>query len=83
MVPRAGHFSRLVLAIWDKGMPRFEDLPEEVQVQASRALAHFFRRNGYNSLLDACERLGLTPQEVWDQIMEEAGLPPTDVASVI
>ncbi len=64
-------------------MLRFEHLPDETQAQVARAIADFFRCHGYVHVLDACERLGLTPQELWGQIMRRAGLPSCDVRSVL
>jgi hypothetical protein len=55
---------------------RFEDLPPAARTEAARAAREFMRKNGYISLMEACEALDLASlQELWDRIMAEAGLP--------
>ena len=43
--------------------------------KASKAVGDFLRDSGFENLLEACNELSLTPQELWDQIMQEAGIP--------
>ena len=54
---------------------RFEDLSADARTEAARAAREFMQKNGYISLMEACEALNLTLQQLWDSIMEEAGLP--------
>jgi hypothetical protein len=54
----------------------FEDLPPAARTEAARAAREFMQKNGYISLMEAGGSLNLASlQELWDRIMEEAGLP--------
>ena len=46
-------------------------------------LADFLGDGGFENLLEACNELSLTPQELWDQIMQEAGIPKHEMPATI
>ena len=60
-------------------MPRFDDLLLAERTAAARAACQFLLKNDYVSLDEACQTLNLTLQELWDKIMQEAGLPLCEV----
>ncbi len=55
----------------------------ERDVKAGRAVRIYLRNTGYRSLAHACEDLGLEREELWAQIMEEAGLPDYEMPETI
>ncbi len=52
-------------------------------VKAGRAVRIYLRNTGYHSLAHACEDLGLEREELWAQVMEEAGLPDYEIPETI
>ena len=62
---------------------KYEDMTDDEQAAASGAVADFLTTNGYNSLEAAMESLNLPVQQVWNQIMEEAGLRECEMPSWI
>ena len=64
------------------GLPmRYDDLPVAARTAAARAANQFLQKHNYVSLTEACQTLDLPLQALWDNIMEEAGLPACDVPS--
>lgn len=57
---------------------RFEDLPQEERYQIERAACRFLVAHRYVSLDEACETLNLTLPDLWNHILQEAGLPESD-----
>lgn len=57
---------------------RFEELAPEARYQAERAACRFLLQQGYVSLDEACQALGLTLPELWLRIQQEAALPDSD-----
>ncbi len=55
----------------------------ERDVKAGRAVRIYLLNTGYHSLAHACEDLGLGREELWAQIMEEAGLPDYEIPETI
>ncbi len=45
------------------------------KVTAGKAVSSFLRTSGFTNLLEASVAFGLGPQEMWDHIMVEAGIP--------
>lgn len=58
---------------------KFQELNKEQRAATARAVADYLKTNNYDTLQQACETLGQTPQAVWDQVMDGAGLPRTDL----
>lgn len=58
---------------------RFEDLPADIRHDAERAACRFLMKQGYVSLDEACQVLDLTLPELWRQILQEAGLPDSEL----
>ena len=58
---------------------KFKELNKEQRAATARAVANYLRTNSYDTLQQACEKLGQTPQAVWDRVMDGAGLPRTDL----
>ena len=55
----------------------------ERERKAGKAVATYLRGTGYASLAHACEDLGYEPEELWAQIMEEAGLSGHEMPETI
>ena len=62
---------------------KFDDLNAEDQAEASRAVMHFLKINGYRHLMDACERRGIDGQTLWNVIMQDAGIPEHEMPALI
>ena len=54
---------------------KFQELNKEQRAATARAVADYLKTNNYDTLQQACETLGQTPQTVWDQVMDGADLP--------
>lgn len=57
----------------------FEEMAPEARAEAARAASMYLLAHDFVSLEDACERHGLTFQQLWDEIMAGAELPPCGV----
>lgn len=58
---------------------RFEDMAPHERADAAQAASHYLFVNDFVSLHEACECCGLAMQELWDEIMVVASLPPCSV----
>ena len=54
-----------------------------LEKKAARAARNFLADSGYVNLAEACEDLRLAPQDLWDQIMEGAGIPKHEMPAII
>ncbi len=54
-----------------------------LEKRASKAMVTFLTDSGFVNLAEACEDLGLEPQELWNQIMREAGVPEHEMPVMI
>jgi hypothetical protein len=55
-----------------------------LDAQRGKALADFLVRKMYANLQEAMDDLGLlSPQEAWDLVMDEAGLPPSEAPETL
>lgn len=57
----------------------FEELTPGARAEAARAACGYLLANDFVSLDEACERRGLAFQQLWDEIMAGADLPPCGV----
>jgi hypothetical protein len=57
---------------------RFEELPLEVRHDIERAACRFLVVHRYVSLDEACQTLDLTLPDLWQRILQDAGLPESD-----
>lgn len=57
---------------------RFEDLPLEARYQVEQAASRFLVAHRYVSLDEACQTLDLTLADLWNRMLQEAGLPESD-----
>lgn len=57
---------------------RFEDLPPHVRRAIERAACRFLVANRYVSLDEACQSLDVTLPDLWNRILQDAGLPESD-----
>lgn len=57
----------------------FEDMAPGARAEAARAASMYLLAHDFVSLEEACERRGLSFQQLWDDIMAGAGLPPCGV----
>ena len=60
-------------------MTKYDDLPDIAQARMDRAVYDFLVHNEYRNLRHACEILNMPPQQVFDKIMAEAGLPECEM----
>lgn len=60
---------------------QYDAMSPGARATAARAASRFLLDNDYVSLEEAGEALDLTLQQVWDRIMEEAGLPACELPS--
>ena len=58
---------------------RFESLPPEDRAKAAAAASQFLLRNDHVSLFEAAEMREIAAQQLWDEIMADAGLPACDL----
>lgn len=58
---------------------KYDSMQPKARAEAARAAARFLMENDYVSLQEAGEALGLSPQGLWDKIMDEAGLPACNI----
>ncbi|MGF1641191.1 MAG: hypothetical protein ACFCUO_09610 [Rhodospirillales bacterium] len=61
----------------------FEDLSPADRAAAAGAASRFLLENDYASLDDACQDLAVDPQDLWDRIMDVAGLAPCFVPAFV
>ena len=54
----------------------FEDMLPAERAAAAGAASRFLLENDYASLDEACDDLAVDQQQLWDTIMDFAGLPP-------
>ena len=54
---------------------RFDDLPADRRATIAMAASRYLVANDYVSVYEACEILELNLQQLWDRIMDDAGLP--------
>lgn len=57
----------------------FEDMAPGARAAAARAASTYLLVNDFVSLDEACEQRGLAFQQLWDEIMADAGLPACGV----
>ena len=62
---------------------KFDDLSAEDQNNAKRAVVYFLKINDYQSLMDACERRSIDGQTLWNEIMQDAGIPENEMPEKI
>jgi hypothetical protein len=61
----------------------FEDLSPADRAAAARAASQFLLENDYVSLDEACRDLAVNQQELWDRIMDFAGLPACQIPAFV
>lgn len=59
----------------------YDAMPPGARAMAARAASRFLLENDYASLEEAGAALDLAPQQLWDRIMEKAGLPSCELPS--
>jgi hypothetical protein len=59
----------------------YEILPPEDRAKVAAAASQFLLKNDYVSLFEAAELRDMPVQEVWNQILADAGLPACDLPS--
>jgi hypothetical protein len=57
----------------------FESLPPGDRAKVAAAASQFLLRNDYVSLFEAAEKREIAVQELWNEIMADAGLPACDL----
>lgn len=57
----------------------FEDMPPADRAAAARAASQFLLENDYASIDEACQDLAVSHQELWDRILDFAGLPACQI----
>jgi hypothetical protein len=57
----------------------FENLSPEDRASAASAACQFLLRNEYVSLQQAADMRGISMQDLWNDIMADAGLPVSDL----
>jgi hypothetical protein len=57
---------------------RFEDLPPETRAAIEQAVQHFLAKNCYVSLDEASQERDLLLPDLWQHILEDAGLPDSE-----
>ena len=55
----------------------------ERECRATAAVLKYLDATGYDCLADACEDCGYEPEELWAEIMEDAGLPGQEMPETI
>ena len=60
---------------------QYDTMSPAARATAARAASQFLLKHDFVSLEEAGEALELTLQQLWDRIMEEAGLPACEVPS--
>lgn len=61
----------------------FEDLSPADRAAAAHAASQFLLENDYVSIDEACQDLAVTHQELWDRIMDFAGLPECEIPAFV
>src|SRR5512132_2514165 len=56
----------------------YESLPPEDRAKVAAAASQFLLRNDYVSLFEAAEKREIAVEELWNEIMADAGLPACD-----
>ena len=54
---------------------RFDDLPPDQRAEMAAAVSRYLLAHDYISVYEACEHLEINLQQLWDKIMDDAGLP--------
>ena len=57
----------------------FEDLSPADRAAAASAASRFLLENDYASIDEACQDLAVSHQQLWDTIMDFAGLPACQI----
>ena len=57
----------------------YENLPPDDRAKVAAAASQFLLRNDYVSLFEAAEMRDMAVQELWNEIMADAGLPACDL----
>jgi hypothetical protein len=60
---------------------QYEILPPEDRAKVAAAASQFLLKNDYVNLFEAAELRDMPVQEVWNQILADAGLPACDLPS--
>ena len=58
---------------------RYESLPAEGRAKVAAAASQFLLQNDYVSLFEAAEMREMAVEELWNEIMADAGLPACDL----
>ena len=72
-------------ALFDERATALGRLGERIADEAAqiKAVRDFLARACYANIAEGCQHLGLQPQELWDKIMREANLPPSEMPETI
>lgn len=57
-------------------MIKYDDQTLEDQIAVNKAMMGFLEASNYENLVDACQKLGQSPQDLWSEILSDAELPP-------
>ena len=57
----------------------YESLPPDDRAKMAAAASQFLLQNDYVSLFEAAEMRDMAAQELWNEIMADAGLPACDL----
>ena len=58
---------------------RYESLPPGGRAKVAAAASQFLLQNDYVSLFEAAEMREMAVEELWNEIMADAGLPECDL----
>ena len=61
----------------------FEDLSPADRAAAARAASQFLLENDYASIDEACQDLEVSHQQLWDRVMDFAGLPACQIPAFV
>jgi hypothetical protein len=61
----------------------FESLPPEDRAKVAAAASQFLLRNDNVSLFEAAEKREIAAQELWNEILADAGLPACDLLGFV
>jgi hypothetical protein len=62
---------------------KYDSMEPGARAKAARAVAQLLLENDYVSLQEASKALGLALQELWNKIMDEAGLPACEAPTFV